>query len=746
MRRPGFWTTALAAVVLLGQVSCESVAPKLPTKLSVVSAPSATPKNRVAFPAQPAVQLQDADGGAVAKAGTNVTASITGGGGTLAGTATVATDANGKATFTDLMLTGSASEKVLTFSADGLTSATATVTLTAGSPTTMAMSAGASQTATAGAAVATAPAVKITDADANVVSGTTVTFAVASGGGSVAGGSATSDATGIARVTSWTLGTTVGTNTLTATAAGLTGSPVTFTATGTVGAPAALAKTAGDNQTATTTSGVTTAPAVKLSDANGNAVAGATVTFAVATGGGSLTGGSQTTNSAGIATVGSWTLGPAAGTNTLTASSTGVTSVTFNATATAPPPTVVAFCSVNKLPLWFAYQNGPSGAWTALTVPVDGRINVPITSVGAIAWVFQFGTAYEQNVIFLTRAELAQIGCLADGANGTKTISGSVSGVTANEYSEIGFGGSNAHVPGGTTSFSLGSAPDDARDLIAGGRAASSQSTLYQPARYIVRRGLNPANGSSLPVLDFASSEAAAPTTATYTLNGVGTDAWFANTDMRTANLTVTQLGYASGTGTGGAVAAPYQVLPASLRAGTDEYRFLAFASGVDFDRGVNQNLLSFGNRSVTLGPLLSVPTITNAASSPNIRMRYQLASQTAYSAYTSAFFWQRSQTVQRDAYVFTTAGYLGGAPATWDVTMPDLSAAGFQTVWGLQPGLAVSFHVDAGSFLGFSVTDETPSLFASRYHDYFVEPARGAAPVAAHGRPTKGRLPWRRK
>ena len=41
--------------------------------------------------------------------------------------------------------------------------------------------------------------------------GVSVTFAVATGGGSVTGGSATTDATGIATVGSWTLGTTAGT-------------------------------------------------------------------------------------------------------------------------------------------------------------------------------------------------------------------------------------------------------------------------------------------------------------------------------------------------------------------------------------------------------------------------------------------------------------------------------------------------------------------------------------------------------
>jgi hypothetical protein len=88
------------------------------------------------------------------------------------------------------------------------------------------------QTAGTGAPVALPPAVQATDGFANPLAGFGVGFAVASGGGAVAGAAATADATGRAAVGSWTLGAVPGPNTLTATAAGLVNSPLTFTATG----------------------------------------------------------------------------------------------------------------------------------------------------------------------------------------------------------------------------------------------------------------------------------------------------------------------------------------------------------------------------------------------------------------------------------------------------------------------------------------------------------------------------------
>jgi hypothetical protein len=76
---------------------------------------------------------------------------------------------------------------------------------------------------------------------------------------------------------------------------------------------------------------------VIVKDANNNLVSGVNVTFAVASGGGLIIGESATTDSSGIATVGSWTLGTAAGNNTLSATSGSLTNspLTFTATATA---------------------------------------------------------------------------------------------------------------------------------------------------------------------------------------------------------------------------------------------------------------------------------------------------------------------------------------------------------------------------------------------------------------------------
>lgn len=102
---------------------------------------------------------------------------------------------------------------------------------------TMAKQAGDNQAAQVGTAVAVPLQVLVTDSVLGVpVAGRSMTFVIASGGGSF-GGSATvvTDASGIATAPAWTLGASPGINTVTVTDGALSGSPITFTALATSG-------------------------------------------------------------------------------------------------------------------------------------------------------------------------------------------------------------------------------------------------------------------------------------------------------------------------------------------------------------------------------------------------------------------------------------------------------------------------------------------------------------------------------
>jgi adhesin/invasin len=318
------------------------------TQLTLTQAPSATAQSGVPFLTQPALQVRDANGNPVAQANVSVAATITAGGGSLGGVAMVQTDVNGVATFGDLSISGANGGRTLTFSASGLSSATAGVTLGAGQAAQMALFAGSPQTATAGTTLPVPPSVIVRDASNNPVTGVNVTFTVTGGGGTTSppsGSTVATDAAGVAALTSWTLGALAGTNTLSATVAGLSGSPVTFTATGTVGAATQMTPSPVGAQTANVNTPVPVDPSVLVRDANNNPVAGVSVTFTVTGGGGSVsspTGNTVVTNTSGVAALSSWTLGTVAGANSLQATAAGLPTANFTATATPGAATHIA--------------------------------------------------------------------------------------------------------------------------------------------------------------------------------------------------------------------------------------------------------------------------------------------------------------------------------------------------------------------------------------------------------------------
>jgi len=136
------------------------------------------------------------------------------------------------------------------------------------------------------------------DGTGNVLTGRSVTW--------------TSSASGIASVSTSGLVTAVavGTATITATSEGLPG-----TASVTVLAPGGLATrmeaVSALDQTGPPGFPVVQAPAVVVKDASGNPVAGVSVTFAVTAGGGSIGGGSASTDTSGVARATTWNFGPA---------------------------------------------------------------------------------------------------------------------------------------------------------------------------------------------------------------------------------------------------------------------------------------------------------------------------------------------------------------------------------------------------------------------------------------------------
>jgi hypothetical protein len=189
-----------------------------------------------AVPMPPSVRIESADGTPLS--GVAVRFDVVAGGGSVAGSPALS-DAAGVASLERWTVGTTAGRNALRATVTGVPSVSFEAVATPDVPKTLTAVQGNGQTALAGSALPVSPAVAVRDTFANPIPGVSVTFAVTSGGGSATGPTPSTDGSGIATLGGWTLGSTPGANSLTATVAGgsIAGSPVTFTATGTGGGP-----------------------------------------------------------------------------------------------------------------------------------------------------------------------------------------------------------------------------------------------------------------------------------------------------------------------------------------------------------------------------------------------------------------------------------------------------------------------------------------------------------------------------
>ncbi len=284
-----------------------------------------------AVPTPPSVRALSADGEPIP--GAVVTFVVTDGGGTLAG-AEATSNADGIATVASWTLGEEVGQNVLNATAPGTTDRVVFIARGfVGPPANVEKLQGDAQTVTAGLPVPVVPSVRISDQFGNPVSDLEISFSAATGGGSVGAATATTDMDGETDVGSWTLGGAPGANTLVATAGEAS---ATFDATGVPG-PVAIAIAAGESQTATVGTPLSTQPQVLITDGLGLPVADVPVGFSVTAGGGSVDAETVTTDSDGLAGV-QWTIGTASGANTLTATLEALGTATFTATGTPDAP------------------------------------------------------------------------------------------------------------------------------------------------------------------------------------------------------------------------------------------------------------------------------------------------------------------------------------------------------------------------------------------------------------------------
>jgi hypothetical protein len=320
---------------------------------------------------------------------------------------TVLTDPEGHASASWTLGTPAGAQKLRARAFGNGVSSTLTVefsaTALAGTGSTLSLVSGDAQSGPVGSALADSLVVKVSDAVGNPVSGIEVLWTAADGG-SISPASVTTGPDGLAAAER-VLGSSSGTQTSQAAAAGLAGSPVTFTHTAEPANPTSLIYVSGDGQSAPAGFQLPDTLLVRLVDDNGNGVGGKPVTWVIATGGGSVNPANATTNANGYATT-RWTLGPSAGSNLLNAVFSGATtvpSVPFTAIATADVPTTIAANGGDN-------QSGAVG--TTLAVPLSVKVtdgnNNPVANV-TVTWTATNGGSVSAPTSSTNASGIAQV-------------------------------------------------------------------------------------------------------------------------------------------------------------------------------------------------------------------------------------------------------------------------------------------------------------------------------------------------
>jgi adhesin/invasin len=424
-----------------------TVAAGAATHLTLVTQPSSTAQSGVVLAQQPVVQLLDASNNPAAQAGVPVTAAIASGGGTLGGTVTRSTGSDGRATFTDLSISGSAGTRTLVFFSGSLAAVTSGPIAVSAAPISASESgvSAAPTSFTAGSGSSTITVVA-RDASGVPVSGAAVTLSV-SGSGNTVSTPAVTNANGATTATLQSTG--AGVKTIAAT---INGVLVTQTATVTVvaGAPSSTGSTVTADPTSVAVGSASTIT-VTVMDANGNPISGAAVSLAT-TGGATVTQPAGPTGANGVVT-GSLT-SATGGDKTVTATVNGSIqlasqpTVTFvglppsasRSTVTADPTTIPASTGdlTSTVTVTVLDDNGApvSGSTVTLTSSGTGNSIAPVSAVSNASGVATF-------TFSSTVAETKTLTATADGTTITQTATVTVTAASPSAQQ------SSANVPNG---------------------------------------------------------------------------------------------------------------------------------------------------------------------------------------------------------------------------------------------------------------------------------------------------------
>ncbi len=344
-------------------------------------------------------------------------------------------------------------------------------------------------------------------------------------------------------------------------------------------------------------------------------------------------------------------------------------------------------CAASQRPIWLAAVGSGDPGFRRIS-PNGDSYSFNIVSEGGVVYVTQngadnFTTTFRYGLL----AEMQSASFCAAGP--VKTVNGTIAGYGASTQASVSLGSAFQLTFAPQTAFTLTNVSPGALDLLATRSAVNplNPAAGTQVNKLIVRRGINAANGATLPVLDFDAGEAFDPQTRSATINGaVAGETVFAAVNYVTANGGFATLGQSTA-----AVAAPvpFATVPSARQLATDLHVLTATAAAANGSttRSTTRVFKESVDQTVTLGPILATPTINIFADYGYLSHRVQLARQAEYDDIWTLVYGQTGRTV----VVTLPSSQLGASP--FDFAFPDLrSVAGWQNTWGPASGVSTTY------------------------------------------------------
>jgi len=197
----------------------------------------------------------------------------------------------------------------------------------------------------------------------------------------------------------------------------------------------------------------------------------------------------------------------------------------------------------------------------------------------------------------------------------------------------------------------------------------------YESDRVIIRRDQSWTDESTMPALNFDSTEAFAPQPNIITITNAPPEAMFVRSSVFTESMLphyLTMLEWQGGPAT------IYSIPTARQEAGD-----LHVLEGA-LDGAVRQFEYFYtapSDRMIAFGPPPSTPTFSEVGNAARRLVRVDMPSQPVYGSTIEILLWNGANPVR----LMATREYFGATPTTWSLATPDLSGVnGYRPEWGL--------------------------------------------------------------